>query len=94
MSIITLFNIVLTLVVYLLARVLASRFPSPLTTPVFLSTVTIIFILVCSGMSYEDYTPAKEIMTYLLGPATVALAIPLYHNRHVLLQRAMPAFLD
>ena len=93
MSVITLFSIILTLGVYLLTRILAFRFPSPLTTPVFLSTAAIILILVCGGISYDEYTPAKEIMTYLLGPATVALAVPLYHNRDVLRQKAMPAFL-
>ncbi|OCA81991.1 hypothetical protein A8F95_14875 [Bacillus wudalianchiensis] len=92
-SVVTLFSIVLTLGIYMLARVLAVRFPSPLTTPVFLSTAAIIFVLVGSGISYEEYTPAKEMMTYLLGPATVALAVPLYRNRYVLWQKAVPAFL-
>ncbi|MED4718195.1 LrgB family protein [Pseudobacillus badius] len=89
---ITLFSIVLTVAAYGLARLLAVRFSSPLTTPVFLSTVMIILVLAGSGITYQDYTPAKEIMTYLLGPATVALAVPLYHNRDVLLKKAAPAF--
>ncbi|KAB7706313.1 LrgB family protein [Bacillus aerolatus] len=80
------------MIVYFIARLLAVRFPSPLTTPVFLSTAAIILILVLGGISYEEYTPAKEVMTYLLGPATVALAVPLYHNRHVLLKKVVPAF--
>ncbi|OZI10216.1 hypothetical protein CEW92_18185 [Bacillaceae bacterium SAS-127] len=90
---ITLFNIFLTVAVYLLSRKLSFRFPSPFTTPVFVSTTVIIVVLFFSGISYEEYTPAKEIMTYLLGPATVALAVPLYHNRAVFMSRLVPAFI-
>ncbi|PAQ12773.1 hypothetical protein CD798_17670 [Bacillaceae bacterium SAOS 7] len=93
MSSITLFSVFLTVAVYLLSRKLSFRFPSPFTTPVFVSTTVIIVVLLFSGISYEEYTPAKEIMTYLLGPATVALAVPLYHNRAVFMSRLVPAFI-
>ncbi|OXS80649.1 hypothetical protein B1B05_00980 [Domibacillus enclensis] len=66
------------------------RFPSPFTTPVFTSTAAVIVILLLMNVSYEEYTPAKDIMTFLLGPATVALALPLYHNRVVLMERLVP----
>ncbi|WP_203362683.1 LrgB family protein [Bacillus sp. REN10] len=91
MSSIMLFSIILTMVIYWLSRKWSFRFPSPFTTPVFTSTTAIIIVLLLTGISYEEYTPAKEIMTYLLGPATVALAVPLYHNREVLLSRLIPA---
>ncbi|MBM7647707.1 putative murein hydrolase (TIGR00659 family) [Bacillus ectoiniformans] len=90
---ITLFSLLITLSVYLFSRVMAKRFPSPLTTPVFFSTAIIIIILLMGDITYEEYTPAKDLMTYLLGPATVALAVPLYHNREVLLSKLMPASL-
>jgi len=77
---ITLFNIILTLSVYKLALYLGRKYPSPITTPVFLSTVIIIIILLVLNLSYNEYTPAKNIMSYWLGPATVALAIPIYKN--------------
>jgi len=78
---ITLYSILLTVGVYLYARFLTKKYPSPLTSPVFLSTVIIIIILIISKVSYQEYKPAKTIMTYLLGPATVSLAIPIYKNR-------------
>ncbi|KKB39015.1 LrgB family protein [Bacillus thermotolerans] len=93
MSSVTLFSILLTVAVYWVSRRLAIRFPSPLLTPVFSSTVVIVFILLWSGITYEEYTPAKDIMTYLLGPATVALAVPLYHNLNILLKKAWPSLL-
>ncbi|MDR6998289.1 putative effector of murein hydrolase [Neobacillus niacini] len=63
---------------------LAGKFPTPLTSPVFLSTILIIAILLGLHITYDEYTPAKNIMTFLLGPATVALAVPIYKNGHLL----------
>ncbi len=88
---ITAYSIILTIFVYLFALLVAKKFPSPFTTPVFLSTSIIIFVLVVNHISYEEYQPAKSIMTYLLGPATVALAVPLYKNRHILFKNFLPA---
>ncbi|MGV3465726.1 MAG: LrgB family protein [Heyndrickxia sp.] len=91
MIIITVYSIILTIIVYLFAIFIAKKFPSPFTTPVFLSTTIIIIVLFASHISYQDYEPAKSIMTYLLGPATVALAVPLYKNRHILFKNFLPA---
>jgi predicted murein hydrolase (TIGR00659 family) len=92
-SILTLISIVLTMVVYLGARWLSIRVLSPLTTPLLTATIVIILILAIFDISYEQYTPAKEWMTYLLGPATVALAVPMYHNREVIMEKLVPAIL-
>jgi predicted murein hydrolase (TIGR00659 family) len=89
--IITLFSICITVCAYIFSRKLGERYPSPFTTPVFFSTIVVIFILSISRINYEEYHNAKEIMTYLLGPATVALAVPLYKNKDVVLQQLLPA---
>jgi predicted murein hydrolase (TIGR00659 family) len=80
---ITLYSILVTVSVYWAARFLTRKYPSPFTSPVFLSTVIIIIILFASKISYQEYKQAKTIMTYLLGPATVSLAVPIYKNRVV-----------
>jgi len=85
------FCVAVTLGAYLLSRVLARRYPSPLTTPVFCSTALIIAVLTPSGVGVADYEPAKRLMVLLLGPATVSLAVPLYKNRHTLLRNTLPA---
>jgi len=87
------FCIAVTLGAYLLSRLVARRYPSPLTTPVFFSAALIILVLAQSGVRMVDYEPAKRIMVFLLGPATVALAVPLYKNRHTLLRNTLPALL-
>ena len=90
---ITAFCVGITIGAYLLSRVLARRYPSPLTTPVFCSTAVIITILASSGVGVADYEPAKRLMVLLLGPATVALAVPLYKNRHTLKRHTLPALI-
>jgi putative effector of murein hydrolase len=84
-------GVLLTVAAYALSRALAKRYPSPLTTPVFFSTALIVLILVTSGTPFSDYQAAKDIMVTLLGPATVALAVPIYKSRLVLAANALPA---
>jgi putative effector of murein hydrolase len=86
MTWVTGFSIVVTLGAYVLSRAVARRHPSPLTTPVFFSTVLTILVLSSSGVGVADYEPAQRIMVFLLGPATVSLAVPLYKSRRTLLR--------
>jgi predicted murein hydrolase (TIGR00659 family) len=91
MNSLTLISIVLTIIIYMGARKLALRFPSPLTIPILTTTIVMICILRFSGISFDDYTPAKDWITSLLGPATVALALPLYQNKDIIKEKLMPA---
>jgi len=87
-QLIILFTIVITICAYLLCRSLFIRYGNPLLNVVFLSAAFIIGILLVCNISYESYLPGQEIMTTLLGPATVALAVPLYKNKHLLKEYA------
>lgn len=51
----------------------------------------VITVLLLLHISYKEYEPASEIMTYFLGPATVALAVPLYRQRKIISAYAVPA---
>lgn len=82
--------IALTVASYLLTRRLFLALKHPLLNPVFLSTLIIIAVLRGGGLTLADYRPAQGAMTFLLGPATVALALPLYNNRAVLARQALP----
>jgi len=48
--------------------------------PVLVSMLVVIGVLVSCGLSYLEYRKSTEILSILLGPATVALAVPLYLN--------------
>ncbi len=84
------FTIFITISTYWLSREFSLRTKNALLTPLLLSTTAIILILKCLGIPFEQYKPGKEIMTFLLGPATVGLALPLYMNRHILRQAFAP----
>ena len=84
------FTIILTIAIYFISRTIFLKTKSALLNPVLLSTTVIILILHYSGITFEQYKPGKEIMTFLLGPATVALALPLYLNRHILRESFVP----
>jgi putative effector of murein hydrolase len=86
-----LFGVGVTVGAYALSRAVAKRYASPLTTPVFFSTPIVIAVLLLSGLGVDDYRPARDVMVFLLGPATAALAVPLYKNRRALLDNAVPA---
>lgn len=88
----TLFAIGLTLAAYVGMRRLYLRYKHPLLNVVALGAALIITVLVVLGIPYSAYVPAKDIMTSLLGPATVGLAVPLYRHRGLLV-RFGPAIL-
>ncbi|WP_166651028.1 LrgB family protein [Pseudomonas sp. LP_7_YM] len=48
--------------------------------PVLVSMLVVIGVLVSCGLEYAEYRKSTEILSVLLGPATVALAVPLYLN--------------
>ena len=50
----------------------------PLLNPVALSVAALVGILTLTGTPYQDYFDGAQFVHFLLGPATVALAIPLY----------------
>lgn len=71
--------------------VLRRYYASPFTTPVLFSTVVVIAVLLATGVSFRDYAPANHLITSLLGPATVALALPIYKNRQIFFRNLLPA---
>ena len=85
-----LFGVTLTLVVYLLAQQLYRRVNSVWANPVLVSIVTIILLLMGSGIEYRDYARGGDIILFLLGPSVVALAVPLYQRREEIWQRKRP----
>lgn len=75
----------LWLIVTLLAYILAYRLHLatrryPLLNPVALAMVIIMLVLVVTGTPYSAYFEGAQFVHFLLGPATVALAVPLYQQ--------------
>lgn len=75
-----LFLIGLTMGVYQLGLGLYERSRLALLHPIIISIAILIPALVLLGLDYPHYQSAVAPLTLLLGPATVALGVPLYHN--------------
>ena len=49
-----------------------------------ITSLVIIGILLLTGVSYNSYNSGASVLTNLLGPATVAFAVPIYKNVNLL----------
>jgi predicted murein hydrolase (TIGR00659 family) len=83
-----LFGLTATLVVYVLAQALYARLQqASWANPVLWSVVFIAAMLTLTGVSYPTYFSGAQFIHFLLGPAVVALAWPLWERRAELGQR-------
>jgi putative effector of murein hydrolase len=80
-------------VIFFLANLLYKKWTYPLLLPIFTSTLVIIGGLLFIELPYAQYSEWTRGITYLLGPATVALAYPLYQQRRYLKAYALPIVL-
>jgi predicted murein hydrolase (TIGR00659 family) len=62
----------------------------PLANPVLHSMWIIGAFLLLTGTSYTTYFAGAQFVHFLLGPATVALAVPLYENRKTVAAAILP----
>ena len=81
----------LTVLVYVLVDAAARAFGRPaLANPVLISVVIIGGLLLATGSSYATYFEGAQFIHFMLGPATVALAVPLYENRRMVVRALAP----
>lgn len=66
---------------------------NPLANPLIITIALITTSLHFIGMSYEKYFQGAQFIHFLLGSATVALAIPIYRGIHELRGRLIPLLL-
>jgi predicted murein hydrolase (TIGR00659 family) len=67
---------------------------NPLLNPVLLAVLAIVAILVSTGTPYPKYFEGAQFVHFLLGPATVALAIPLYRQLERVRRSAVAIFVS
>lgn len=53
---------------------------NPLANPVLIAVTALVLFLTATGTTYETYFAGAQFVHFLLGPATVALAVPLYEQ--------------
>ncbi|WP_315706489.1 MULTISPECIES: LrgB family protein [unclassified Bradyrhizobium] len=80
-----------TLVVYAFTDAISLRTRRhPLANPVLHAMWIIAAFLLLTGTPYTAYFAGAQFVHFLLGPATVALAVPLYQNRKLVAQAILP----
>ena len=86
-----LLGISLTLAAYLVARALwtKSRHHS-LANPVLVGIAVVVIVLLVLHIDYADYLRGAQYISFLLGPATVALALPLHRQARHIRRSALP----
>ena len=85
-----LFGLTATIVVYLLAQGAYVRAgQAPWANPVLWTVIALALLLTLSGTPYPTYFSGAQFIHFLLGPAVVALAWPLWQRRAELHQRAV-----
>lgn len=87
-----LFALVLTFGTFQLGLWLQKKWPSPLCNPLLISVVLTGGFLLLTGIPNESYQSAMAGISWLLTPATVCLALPMY-NQVKTLKKNLPAIL-
>ncbi len=86
-----LFWLTATLAAYMIAESLASAARRhPLVNSVAIAVALIGTLLKLTGTDYQTYFNGAQFVHFLLGPATVALAVPLYRNLEAVKQNLLP----
>lgn len=62
----------------------------PYINPVLIAVALLAVLLRITGTSYGTYFEGAQFVHFILGPATVALAVPLHANLHHIRQTAIP----
>lgn len=78
------FGVVLSIGAFLVGRALQKRFKHPLCNPLLIAIVLVILFLLVFHVDYESYQSSVKLLSSLLTPATVCLAIPLYEQFELL----------
>ena len=77
-------GVAVSLLSYALGSFLKKKFKTGIFNPLLISIViTIVFLLTCN-IDYETYNDGAKYLSWLLTPATVCLAIPLYQQIELL----------
>lgn len=80
-----------TLIAYVFAfRIYERARFSPLANPVMISVTILVTVLTVTGTPYKTYFDGAQFVHFLLGPATVALAVPLYTQLPKLRSNVLP----
>ena len=82
----------LTLIAFLLGQKLQKKLKSPLLNPILVAVVIILLFLAVTGLPVSDYKSGMNSLSWLLTPATICLAVPMYEQFQIL-KKSLPMIL-
>ena len=77
-------GVFISLAAYGIGTLVKRKWKSALANPLLIAIILVILFLKLSGVEYEIYNASAKYLTYLLAPATVSLAIPMYERMQLL----------
>ncbi|WP_312651810.1 LrgB family protein [Aminipila sp.] len=84
----TFFGVVVSLIGYEFGIILKKKFKSAIFNPLLISIVFVMLMLLMCNVEYKNYNEGAKYISYLLTPATVCLALPLYQQMELLKRNA------
>ncbi len=84
LSNLSLFALVLTIGAYQIGLWCRKKWNNPLCNPLLIAVILVIGVLLLTGYKVESYQDGTKGLSWLLTPATVCLALPLYEQLKVL----------
>ena len=78
------FGVTVSLIVYGAGIMLKKKFTYAFLNPLLISIIFVIGVVMLCGVDYESYENSAQYLSYLLTPATVCLAVPLYQQMTLL----------
>jgi predicted murein hydrolase (TIGR00659 family) len=82
--VISLLCLALTLLVYYVNKRLYRRKQTLLLMPLVMTPVVLVALLLLTHVSWKDYIAESHWLIWLLGPATLAFAVPVYENLEII----------
>ena len=82
--IVSLLCLALTLLVYYINKRLYRRKQTLLLMPLVMTPVVLVALLLLTHVSWKDYIAESHWLIWLLGPATLAFAVPVYENLEII----------
>ena len=73
-------GVVISLIAYWIGILLKNKFKSGILNPLLFAIILVITFLLLTGVEYQTYNASAKYLSWLLTPATVSLAIPLYQQ--------------
>lgn len=78
------FPVILTLAAFQIGQACQKKWKKPIFNPTLIGMVLVTVFVVISGMDPGDYTAGTKLVFWLMTPATISLAVPMYQQFQVL----------